>query len=456
VTTWSNWAGQQTCTPARVERPGSESELSEVVGRAAADGLGVRAFGSGHSFTAACLTDGCLINQTGMGRLIDVDRSSGLVRAEAGIKLHALTPMLHEHGLALENQGDIDVQSLAGALSTSTHGTGAQYSNLSANVVGCRLVTADGTVLDLDGDDLAAARVSVGALGVISELTMQCVPSFRIHRIDEPKPLDDVLARFDELADAHDHFEFFGFPHSDRVLTFTSTRTQDAAKPRSRWKAWVDDELIGNHVFGTAMRLGRLRPKWNPGITRTIARFLSRSEILDDSFRVYAHERRVKFTECEYAIPREHAVAAVQRVVELVRSEPILTGFPIEVRVSRGDEQSFLSTAYGRDTAYIAVHQFVGMPFEHYFRGVEAIMDDYEGRPHWGKRHEQTAAKLAPRYPAWERFQAVRAKLDPDGVFTNDYVARSLGPVDGVRPVSQGGTPEASSVPFAHDVDPAG
>jgi FAD-linked oxidoreductase len=430
---WRNWARQQTCTPARIERPASEEQLSEAIARAARDGLRVRAVGSGHSFTDTCLTDGVMIDQTGMQRLLDVDAAAGLVTVEAGVKLHRLTAELHRHGLALENQGDIDTQSLAGALATATHGTGERFRNLSANVVGVRLVTATGEVVEVDEardpDAWRAARVSVGALGVISQYTLRCVPAFRVHRIDEVRPAAEVLADLDRLVAIHDHFEVMALPHTDKVLTFASQRTDRAAAPPGRVAAWWNDDVLSNAGLGAACHLGRLIPNATPRIARTLSGLISRYEQLDDSHRVYAHKRRVRFTEMEYAIPRAHAVEALERVRALIVDRRIPVLFPIELRFTAPDD-AFLSTAYGRETAYLAVHQVARAEYEPFFRAVEAIMDEYEGRPHWGKRHYQTAATLARRYPGWSGFQAVRARLDPDARFTNDYVARVLGQVE--------------------------
>ena len=429
--TWSNWAGQQHCTPAIVARPHSEEALSESILRAVGDGQVIRAIGSGHSFTDACVTDGCHVDLRHMASLVDADRSSGLVRVQAGMPLHRLCAALHEHGLALENQGDIDQQTIAGALATATHGTGGAFRNLSANVVGCRIVLADGTVRELTEsgtpDLLRAARVSLGALGVISEITLRTVPAFRLRKVEEPAPLVPTIARFHDLVAEHDHFEFYAFPYSERCLTFATQRTADAPAPLPRWRSWLVDDLIANRGLELFSRAGRRFPARAPQISRAMTKLLSRDVRTDHSHRVFASERRVRFTEMEYAIPRERVQDALEAVLAMIERDRVAVTFPIEVRATAADD-AFLSTAHGRDTAYIAVHQFVGMPYERYFRAVEAIMDDFDGRPHWGKRHFQTAATLAPRYPAWAQFQAARAELDPHGRFTNDYVRRTLGP----------------------------
>ena len=267
--------------------------------------------------------------------------------------------------------------------------------------------------------------MSLGALGAISAVTLRCVPAFTIHRIDSPRPLDDVLGRFDELVDAHDHWEAFVMPYTRRALTLTSERTDREPEPRGRAAAFMNDVVLENAVLGLFCRTGRAFPRLIPSLNRTLARLLSRSEHLDASNRVYANVRLVRFTEMEYALPRDHATEALERVLALIERRRLPVGFPIELRVTAPDD-ALLSTAHGRPTAYIAVHQYVGMEFETYFRAVEAIMDEYDGRPHWGKRHYQTAATLRPRYPEWDRFTEIRDTFDPERRFENDYLRRVL------------------------------
>jgi FAD-linked oxidoreductase len=430
---WTNWAREQRCVPRRIERPTSEAALVAAVRRAAEQGLTVRAVGSGHSFTDCACTDGVMIDMTGLRRVLGVDEATGRVTVEGGVKLYELGPLLADRGLALENQGDIDRQSITGAISTATHGTGAALPNLSAQVVGIRLVTAAGDVLDLSADSdpetFLAARVSIGALGVIAAVTIQCVPLYTLHRRDEPLPLADTLERLDEHVDGNDHFEFFVFPYADKALTRRTRRSADVPSPPPQWQRYLAEEIVENRLLGAVCRTGRRWPSLTPRLNRTVTAAMSGSVVEDRGYKVYATNRSVRFTEMEYAIPRENGREAVERVMDLVavRRLPIL--FPLEVRFAAGDD-AFLSTAYRRDTCYIAVHQFHGMEFETYFRAVEAIMDSYDGRPHWGKRHYQSAATLASRYPDWTRFQAVRARLDPDEVFGNDYTRRVLGPVE--------------------------
>ncbi len=292
---WSNWAKDQVCAPSAIARPTSEAELAEIVACAAQRGERVRAVGSGHSFTDCACTDGLMIDMTGLQRVIDADPATGLVTIEGGAKLHSLGPQLAERGLGLENQGDIDAQSITGATATATHGTGARFPNLSARIVSLRLVTAGGDILNLsEGDDYLAARVSIGALGVISQVTVQTVPLFTLHRHDEPRPLTETLERLDEHVDANDHFEFFVFPHGDMALTRSTRRSDEEPKPTPGWRRRISEDIIENGAFSLLCRTARRFPSAAPRLNRFITGAMSHSTVQDRAYKVYATERKVQ------------------------------------------------------------------------------------------------------------------------------------------------------------------
>jgi L-gulono-1,4-lactone dehydrogenase len=425
---WSNWARQQRCRPRTVEVPGDETALADAVRRAADSGRTVRPVGSGHSFTALCVTDDVQVDLSRLDRVLDLT-ADGVARVQAGITLHALSAELHRRGRALENMGDVETQTLAGALATGTHGTGARFPNLSARMVGGRLVTADGAVLDVGSDPelLLAARVSLGALGVLSEVNLQTVPAFRLHKVEEVRPLDELLDDFDDLVAGHDHVELYALPWSARALLLRSRRTDEPADPPPRWRTWLTDELVNNAGLDVLQRTGRRFPAATPALGRLTGVLASGSERLDDSHRVFASSRRVRFTESEWAVPRAALPDAVRGVLALIERLHLPVTFPIEVRVAAPDD-ALLSTAYDRETGYVAVHQYVGAEWSTYFHAVEDLMLGLDGRPHWGKRHDAGADVLAPRYPGWQRFQDVRDRVDPQGVFTNAHLASTLGP----------------------------
>jgi FAD-linked oxidoreductase len=428
---WRNWTGDQRCVPARIERPPDRGALIETVKRATDGGLTVRAVGSGHSFTDAACTGGVLLEMDGLDRMLDVDRDAGLVKVEAGIGLRALNELIWGYGLALENLGDIDRQTVSGATSTGTHGTGSRFRNLSSMIEAVELVLPDGTLLDVSAtsepDLLPAARIGLGALGVVAAITLRTIPAFTVRRTDSPLPLDETLERLQDLADGSDHFEFYVFPHTDVALLRQSERTDEPPQPRNAALEFGQEIVLENWVMDAIARVGRRMPSRIPRLSRFISSQVAKSTKMDRSYRVFASRRLIRFTEMEYAIPRRHATDAIPRVLETAERADPPVGFPIEVRFVAGDD-SMLSPAYDRDTCYIAVHQYQGMAWEGYFRSVEAIMDEYGGRPHWGKRHFQTATTLAERYPRWEDFLAARDRLDPEGHFRNQYLDRVLGP----------------------------
>jgi L-gulonolactone oxidase len=428
---WRNWAGDQACSPRSLIRPRNRDELAAAVAKAADGDRPVSVPGSGHSFTEAAMSDnGTMIDVAALSGVIDADPGSGLVKVGAGTVLAELNQWLHELGLAMENLGDIDRQTIAGAISTGTHGTGARLRNISSQVAALELVLADGSVREVtdgDGDLLRAARVGIGALGAISAVTLRCVPAFTLERVDRPLPREEVLETFDERADAHDHFELFTFPYADSALVLERDRTEAPASPRGRVAGFLNDVVLENWALEAISAAGRLFPPAIPRLSRLAARLASGGRAIDRSDRIFANERRVRFTEMEYGVPRADGPEAVRRVIEWVRGNRYPVFFPIEMRVTAGDD-ALLSPSHERDTAYIAVHQYRGMEWRPYFEAVEEIMDGFGGRPHWGKRHFQTAETLAPRYPRWAEFQAARDELDPDRAFANEYARRVLGP----------------------------
>lgn len=428
---WVNWAGDQACRPQEIVCPTSRDELGEAVAAAAAAGRRVSVAGSGHSFTEAAMTDGTMVRVEALEGVIEADRESGLVEVGAGTVLADLNEELARLGLAMENLGDIDRQTVAGAISTGTHGTGARLRNISAQVESLELVLADGGSRRLDGSSdphlLRAARVGVGALGAIATVTLRCVPAFTLDRVDTPRPREQVLDAFQESADANDHFELFTFPYSDSALVLERNRTGAPPRPRGKAGAYLNDVVLENWALEALSAAGKRFPKSIPSLSRLAGRLASGSRTVDRSDRVFANDRRVRFTEMEYGIPREHGPEAARRVIEWVRSNRYPVFFPIEMRVAAGDD-ALLSPSHERDTAYIAVHQYRGMEWRPYFEAVEEIMNSYGGRPHWGKRHFQTAATLAPLYPEWASFQRARDELDPGRVFSNEYAERVLGP----------------------------
>ena len=428
--TFRTWGGTASCTPSRIVRVGSEDELAGVVRDAGARGGRVKVVGTGHSFPDIACTDGAMVRLDGYQGVLHVDRDAKTVTVQSGITIAALAEQLATHGLAMSSLGDIGYQTISGAISTATHGTGLRFGNISSQICGIRLVTGDGEILDctLAGDAhlFRAAQVGLGALGAISTVTLQCEDAFVLHAVEEPMRIDSVLARMDELAEANEHFEFYWFPHTDRCITKRNNRVAGPARPKSRFRSWLDDRVMANTVYGAICRIGRARETWIPPLARVVGAALSRAEYSDRSDRVFTSPRLVRFAEMEYAVPRESAREAIEGVRAIIDDRGYRVSFPIEVRFVAADDIT-LSPSHARSTCYLAVHMFEGMAYEPFFHDVEALMDRFEGRPHWGKMHFQTAETLAERYPRWAEFQAARKRCDPNGVFANAYTDRVLG-----------------------------
>jgi L-gulonolactone oxidase len=428
---WRNWGRNQQCRPATIEAPRSELEVAESVNRARTAGQSVKVAGHGHSFTDIACTEGRMLSIDALDRVLHVDDETGVVTVEAGISIRRLNHELAARGLALANLGDIDRQTIAGAVSTATHGTGHGLGGLATFIRGIDMITADGSLLQCSADEepeiFHCARVGLGALGVVTKLQLQTVPAFNLHHLEEARPYDEVLAGLDSLIEENDHFELYWLPHTDKAAIIANNRTDAQADEKGAYKTWRAEVFFPNVFFGGVVVAGKVAPKLVPRLAEVVADSLGKTRLVKRSDRIFVSTRFVRFVEMEYAIPRANAVEAMLGVRDLIDEEGLRVSFPMEVRFVASDDIP-LSTAYGRETCYIAVHMATGVPFERYFRGVEAIMDRFDGRPHWGKMHFQTAATLAPRYPEWERFRSVRAKLDPDRSFANPYLDRVLGP----------------------------
>ncbi|MER5889103.1 D-arabinono-1,4-lactone oxidase [Streptomyces sp. NPDC001941] len=430
TSTWRNWAGNVSARPAREVSPASAEEVADAVRRAAEDGLRVKTAGTGHSFTAIAATDGLLIRPDLLTGIRRVDRTAMTVTVESGTPLKRLNAALAREGLSLTNMGDIMEQTVAGATSTGTHGTGRDSASIAAQIRELELVTADGTLLTCSEKEnpevFAAARIGLGALGVVTAITFAVEPLFLLSAREEPMAFEKVTADFDELFAENEHFEFYWFPHTGNCNTKRNNRSAGPAAPPGAVSAWIEDELLSNGLFQVVNSLGRAVPATIPAIAKVSSKALSARTYTDIPYKVFTSPRRVRFVEMEYALPREACVAALREVRAMVDRSPLRVSFPVEVRTAPADDIA-LSTASGRESAYIAVHMYKGTPYQAYFTAVERIMTAHGGRPHWGKVHTRDAEYLAGAYPRFGEFTALRDRLDPDRRFANDYLRRVLG-----------------------------
>lgn len=425
-TTWRNWSGAVEAHPSDFLRPADLEALRASLREAGARGSTVRVVGSGHSFPPLCATDETMVSLDALSGLESVDEAAREATVWAGTNLRALGKQLAARGLAMENLGDINKQSLGGALGTGTHGTGARFGVLSTQARALTLVTARGDAVEcseeVEPEVFRAAQVSLGALGVVAKVRMRLLPAYRLKLTRRNLSLEECLAGLEEARAKHRHFEFYWFPHTDRVMTKAMDPTDEP--PRGVGPArWLSELVMENAVFGAVSRACRMRPSLCASVSRLSAKLASEGVFTSASHELFATPRLVHFQEMEYSVPVERGPDCLRELHAYVERERPPVHFPVEYRFVRADDIP-LSPAHGSDRAFIAVHQYVGMPLEPYFSGAEAIFRNHGGRPHWGKLHTQTAATLRTLYPRWDDFQRVRERLDPEGRFLNPYLRR--------------------------------
>lgn len=431
MTTWRNWSGSVTANPAEIVKPSSLDDIVALVRRCAAEGKTIRAVGAGHSFTPLVATDSVLVSLDDYHGIEHVDVEARTATVRAGTKLAELGKLLFAHGLAQENLGDIAEQSIAGAISTGTHGTGVQFGTISTQVIGLTLVTGRGEVVTCSADDnpalFNAARLSLGALGLIVSVTLRLVPAYTLHIDIKKRSLSDIIANLETHKRDNRHFEIQWIPYTDAVQAKFINVT-NAAPTGKTFMQTFNEYALENGALWLFSAFNRQFPRFNERVCRTMAAFIADASGVSHAHTVFASARLVKFQEMEYNLPADAFPAALADLDAMIRRERIRVHFPVECRFVRGDDIN-LSPAYGRDSAYIAVHMFKGMPYQRYFELAEQIFLGYGGRPHWGKMHTRTAATLAPLYPQWDAFQQQRAACDPNGLFTTPYLASILGDV---------------------------
>lgn len=401
-TMWSNWSGSVTSSPQQIAMPSSEAALVAIIQAAHQSGRTVRVVGTGHSFVPLCATDDLLISLDNLQGMISAAPNEQSATFWAGTKLHAVGEPLWEEGLALANMGDIDRQSLGGAIGTGTHGTGPTLGNLATQVIGLRLLTVTGDLIDcsptVEPEIFHAAQISLGALGIITQFTLRCLPAYELHEVSWIATFDECMAELDSHIAATRHFEFFWVPGEDlcamKALDPAPHGTEVAMSPLT------DDSRLHRYV---------------------------QPPRVDRSYRIFPSARNLKFNESEFALPAANGPDCLREIRALMQTRYPDVAWPIEYRTLAADEIP-LSPAHGRATVTISVHQAAELPYQPFFADVEAIFRNHQGRPHWGKIHTHGARDLVILYPEWDRFQAVRAQLDPKGLMLNSYLRKLLSP----------------------------
>ncbi|MEW6347269.1 MAG: D-arabinono-1,4-lactone oxidase [Pseudomonadota bacterium] len=426
---WRNWSGYVACPLATVSTPASSRELVDILRKAKQTGSSVRAVGAGHSFSPLVHTDGSIVSLDRLQGIIDIDTARRVVHVHAGTRLHTLCPALSAHGLAMENLGDINSQSIAGATSTGTHGTGIKLGNLATQIASLTIMQTDGREIvatpEENPDLFAGGRIGLGALGILTKIGLNVVPSFQLKMKRAKMQLDECLAQAVSLTQRHRSFEMYWLPHTDTVLTKSWDVTDEPSTP-TNWRRYITEDLLENAAFGFLCDLGKRLPSACPSISRFCSSLVGPGQHVDASHRMLSTARRVRFNEMEWSVPAEHGEAALREIRAFISQKAFPLMFPLEYRWVRGDD-IWLSPDFERDSVHISAHQYRGMPHERYFDGVQAICLNYGGRPHWGKMHTLRGQDFAKLYPHWEDFLALRQRMDPHGRFLTPYLRRLFG-----------------------------
>lgn len=411
---WTNWSGSVRAEPAQLAQPKSLAELQDLVRGAGK----VRVVGAGHSFTPLCETDGLLLNLSELeGDVVAPDRKT--VTAPAGWSLKRLTRAMWDEGLSLPNQGDVNPQSLAGAIGTGTHGTGRDLGSLSTLVQGVRSVAADGSVVEAsraqNPDLFQGQRLSLGLFGVITAATIDVLPAYRLEERVEKKPLAWVYENFDDLAQRHRHAEFFVFPYADEAIVKTLHPIEAEDTPRGKPSNEED-------IFRFCCDMTRAFPFLAGPIQRFMTGASGDVHKVGPAYRIFPSTRNVRFEEMEYELPREAGLPALKAAIAWIRKGRRPVAFPFEFRWAAGDD-IWISPFNKGPGASISMHQYAKMPWREVFAAAEPIFRSHGGRPHWGKRHFLSRADVDALYPAVERFRAARRATDPGGKFLNPHLA---------------------------------
>ncbi len=423
-----NWGGNLQFRPATICYPDSEEAIIQLVRRARKEGRRIRVMGAGHSWMPLIQTDDLLVSLDRWAGIEAIDHTRRIATVRAGTRLRHLGPALAQQGLAMENLGDIDAQSIAGALLTGTHGTGIQFGILATQLESITFVDGRGELVSCSRTQQAecfrAAAVSLGTLGIVTRLSLRCVPAFQLKEHTFKGHLDGLLSQLDNYLQAHRNVECYWIPYTKALQIKTWNETEQAPRRGVRW--WYNKVLLENVALGALMHYCKWRPHRIPRVNKFVASLISDNTYIDQSYRLFASPRYVRFMEMEYSLPIEQFPQAMRALEEAFYFQRFHVAFPIECRFVRGD-YLMLSPATGRNSAYIAVHQLKGMPWQDYFHTVEAIFQHYGGRPHWGKIHTCTAKELAQMYPEWDQFNRIRHIHDPDGIFLNSWLEKIFG-----------------------------
>ncbi|MCR8644211.1 FAD-binding protein [Paenibacillus sp. N1-5-1-14] len=427
--TWRNWSRLAVSKPQQLLYPESIQDVVDIVHACRKNWTKIRIVGSGHSFPPLARTDFTLVSLDAMQGILKIDREAQTALVWAGTKLKKLGEDLFAAGWAQENLGDINAQSIGGAIGTGTHGTGVQFGSLSTQVVGLTVVTADGSVIEcseeVNPQIFKAMQLSLGTLGIIVQVRLKVIPAQRMHFQSQMASFTECMENLVKWRQEHRHFEFYWFPYTDQTQVKFMNATDLPASKNSVWNN-LNKLVMENAAFWLISEGCRIFPKICQAASRLSAKAIPTMSEAGYGHQLFATLRLVRFSEMEYSVPADSMQAILEEVKATIERKQFAVHFPIECRYVRGDD-IWLSPAYDRDSAYIAVHMYKGMPYKDYFTTLENIFLRHGGRPHWGKLHSLRESELNRLYPKFEDFLEVRRILDPDGLFSNDYVSGLFG-----------------------------
>lgn len=425
-----NWSGNVQWNPSIIEKPSTEKEIQNIVLKAANDNKKIRVIGSGHSFTSLCSTNEILISLDNYQGATSINKEKKQATVKGGTKLSLLGELLFKEGLAMENLGDINVQSVAGAISTGTHGTGVGFKSISNQVVALKFINGKGEVIECsetkNTELFKAAQVSLGCFGIITEITIQCVPAYKLKLQNGREKLSDVLATLDQRNTENRNFEFYWIPYTDTAWTKTSNIVEESEPDKVNIFNYLTEYVLENYVYKILCEYAKIFPSQNKTVANITAASISSVKKVFHSHKVYTTQRLVKFHEMEYNIPADAYNDAFKDIKKLVNTKKFNVHFPIENRWVKGDDV-YMSPAYERDSAYIACHMYNKKDSKAYFTALEEIFKAYNGRPHWGKMNNFTTEDIVNSYPKFDTFMTLRKQHDPQNIFVNPYIKNLLG-----------------------------
>lgn len=423
---WINWSESFISKPEMILYPKNEQDINNIINYCQKNDKKIRVIGAGHSFTPLAVTNSILLSLEHFSGIDKIDYENKRVSVWAGTTLLELGKLLYEHDLSMENLGDINVQTIAGAISTGTHGSGINFGNLSTQVTELTVITASGdylTISDTENSHLFnAARLSLGLLGIIIKVKIKVISAHQLISVSKRSTINKSFPILKELTETNRHFEFFWFPHTETIQIKTLNPVLSNFKNNIKGPSTFNDLVIENGALGLVSKLSRMQPKLSKCVSKMIAIGVPTGRTIGNSFEMYATPRLVKFNEMEYSIPAEHMASAIRDINYVIQKYKFDVHFPIECRYVKGDDL-WLSPSYERDSAYIAIHMYKGMEYKHFFAKLEEVFRHYQGRPHWGKEHTLTSVDLQNLFPKYNDFLQIRKQLDPNNLFLNHYLA---------------------------------